>query len=76
MHRFDRWLGGGMTGVIVTSVGFGAGHFVQGVDAAIATGLLGAFWAAIYLRRRSCIAPMVSHTAFDLLQIVPFLVRR
>ena len=53
---------------------FGAGHLLQGVDAAIATGLLGAFWGVVYLRRRSCVAPIVSHAGFDLLQIVQFLV--
>jgi membrane protease YdiL (CAAX protease family) len=74
LHRFEVWLGGGTVGLIVTSVAFGAGHFdLQGVDAGIATGLLGAFWGFVYLRRRSAIAPMVSHAGFDLLQIVPFL---
>lgn len=76
LHRFEQWLGGGTTGVIVTSVAFGAGHLLQGVDAAIATGLLGAFWGTVYLRRRSCVAPMVSHAGFDLVQILQFLVTR
>jgi uncharacterized protein len=61
--------------VILTSAAFGAGHLLQGADAAIATALLGAFWGAIYLRRRSMVAPMVSHAGFDLLQIAQFLVR-
>ena len=74
LHRFDQWLGGGRVGVIVTSIAFGSGHLLQGVDAAIATGLLGAFWGVIYLRRRSMVAPMVSHAGFDLLQIGQFLV--
>jgi membrane protease YdiL (CAAX protease family) len=74
LGRFERWLGGATTGLVVTSVAFGAGHFaLQGVDAGIATGLLGAFWGIVYLRRRSSMAPMVSHAGFDLLQIVPFL---
>jgi membrane protease YdiL (CAAX protease family) len=72
LHRFEVWLGGGLAGLVVTSAAFGAGHLLQGVDAAIATGLLGAFWAAVYLRRRSSVAPMVSHAGFDLLQIVQF----
>jgi uncharacterized protein len=76
LHRFEQWLGGGVTGVIVTSIAFGAGHLLQGVDAAIATGLLGAFWGMVYLRRRSCVAPMVSHAGFDLVQILQFLVTR
>jgi len=76
LHRFERWLGGGTTGVICTSVAFGVGHLLQGADAALATGLLGAFWGVVYLRRRSCVAPMVSHAGFDLIQILQFLVAR
>jgi membrane protease YdiL (CAAX protease family) len=57
-------------------VAFGAGHLLQGADAALATGLLGAFWGVVYLWRRSCVAPMVSHAGFDLIQILQFLVVR
>ena len=70
LHRFEQWLGGATVGVVVASLAFGAGHLLQGVDAAVATGLLGAFWGLVYLRRRSVVAPMVSHAGFDLLQIV------
>jgi membrane protease YdiL (CAAX protease family) len=73
LHRFDVWLGGGGIGVAVTSVAFGGGHLLQGKDAALATGLLGAFWGVVYLRRRSAVAAMVSHAGFNLLQIVQFL---
>src|SRR6266850_3453593 len=76
LHRFEQWLGGGRVGVVVTSAAFGAGHLLQGVDAAIATGLLGAFWGVVYLRRRSAVAPMVSHAGFDLIQIVQFFFTR
>ena len=73
IHRFETSLGGGLVGVVVTSVAFGLGHLPQGVDATIATGTLGAFWALVYIRRRSMIAPLVSHSGFDLLQIAQFL---
>jgi membrane protease YdiL (CAAX protease family) len=74
LRRFEQWVGGAGVGVVVTSAAFGAGHLVQGADAAIATGLLGAFWAVIYLRRRSVAAPIVSHSGFNLLQLAQFLV--
>lgn len=74
LRRFEQWLGGAGVGVVVTSAAFGAGHLVQGADAAIATGLLGAFWSVIYLRRRSVAAPIVSHAGFNLLQLAQFLV--
>ncbi len=75
LRRFEQWLGGAGVGVVVTSVAFGAGHLMQGADAAIATGaarrVLG---RSIYLRRRSIVAPVVSHSGFNLLQLAQFLV--
>jgi membrane protease YdiL (CAAX protease family) len=73
LHRFEQWLGGATVGVIVASFAFGAGHLLQGADAAIATCLLGVFWGVVYLRRRSVVAPIVSHSGFNLVQIVQFL---
>ena len=73
LRRFERWLGGVGVGVVVTSLSFGVGHIIQGFDAAIATGVLGAFWGVVYLRRRSVIAPVVSHSGFNLLQLTQFL---
>jgi len=70
LRRFERHLGGALVGVIVLSVGFGLGHIVQGWDAVITTGVLGAFWAAIYLRRRSSIAPLISHSGFNSLEVL------
>src|SRR5688572_4560916 len=57
LQRFERYLGGPAVGVLVLSVAFGLGHLQQGYDAGIATGTLGAFWAVVYLRRRSVLAP-------------------
>jgi len=74
MRRFERWLGGPVVGVVVASAGFGLGHAIQGLDVAIVTGLLGAFWAVIYLRRRSIVAPVISHSGFNLLQLGQFLI--
>jgi len=75
LTRFERDLGGPAVGLVVTSIAFGAGHAaLQGWDAALATGLLGAVWGVIYLRRRSAIAPIVSHAGFNSLEIVRYLV--
>jgi membrane protease YdiL (CAAX protease family) len=51
-------------------VAFGAGHLMQGRDAAIVTGTLGAAWGTLYLLRRSVIAPAVSHAGFNTAEIV------
>ncbi len=70
LDRFRQDLGGATTGLIVTSAGFGVGHLLQGWDAVIVTGLLGLMWGAIYLRRGSTIAPMVSHALANAAQVV------
>ena len=73
LRRFEQWLGGARVGLVLTSLAFGAGHFIQGADAAVATAALGAFWGWIYLKRRSIAAPVVSHAGFNLVQIVQYL---
>ena len=70
LRRFELHLGGAIMGVIVLSVAFGLGHIVQGWDAVITTGVLGAFWAVVYLRRRSAVAPLISHSGFNSLEIL------
>ena len=74
LHRFNLWLGGPIVGVVASSVAFGLGHRLQGNDVAITTGMLGLYWGVIYLRRRSCIAPMVSHSGFNLIQLLQYFV--
>jgi membrane protease YdiL (CAAX protease family) len=70
LQRFERRLGGAAIGVVVLSAGFGLGHVVQGWDAVVTTGALGVFWAVVYLRRRSVIAPLVSHAGFNSLEVL------
>jgi len=72
LHRFNVWLGGPAAGLVVSSVAFGVGHRLQGNDVAIATGMLGLYWGAVYLRRRSFIAPMVSHSGFNLIELLQY----
>jgi len=72
LRRFEQYLGGGGVGLFVFSITFGLGHLPQGHDVAIATAILGAFWGAIYLRRRSILGPMIGHAGFNLAQVVKF----
>jgi len=65
LHRFRVDLGQPWMGVLITSLAFGMGHTLQGLDAAIITGALGAVWSVMYLTRNSAIAPMVSHSLFN-----------
>jgi membrane protease YdiL (CAAX protease family) len=73
LHRFARYLGGIGWGIPIYSVVFGLGHYEQGIDAMIATALLGVIWGLLYLVRRSIVAAVVSHAGFDLAQLVKYL---
>ena len=70
LHRFEQHLGGAAVGLVVFSVAFGLGHLVQGRDAAIITGLLGALWGVLYLVRGSMVAPFVCHAAFNATEVL------
>ena len=70
LHRFRDDLGHPWMGVLITSLAFGLGHTLQGRDAAIVTGSLGALWGVIYIRRRSAIGPMVSHSLFNSFELL------
>ncbi len=70
LHRFEQHLGGAAVGLVIVSLAFGAGHALQGWDASVATGLLGVTWGWLYLRRRSAVAPIVSHAGYNALQIL------
>lgn len=70
LHRFEQHLGGAAVGLVLTSLAFGLGHTVQGWDAAVATGLLGATWGAVFLWRRSVVACVVSHSLFNCTELL------
>jgi membrane protease YdiL (CAAX protease family) len=75
LHRFERYLGGAWLGLLLFSILFGAGHVIQGRDVAVTTAALGLFWGVVYLRRRSIVSTVVSHSGFNALEIVRFLFR-
>jgi membrane protease YdiL (CAAX protease family) len=70
LRRFEQHLGGATVGLLVLSLAFGLGHAMQGWDASIATALLGLTWGWMYLRRRSAVAPIVSHAGYNAVQIL------
>jgi membrane protease YdiL (CAAX protease family) len=73
LHRFRGDLGQPWLGLLITSISFGMGHTLQGLDAAIITGTLGAMWGALYLTRRSAVASMVSHSLFNSAELLRIL---
>jgi membrane protease YdiL (CAAX protease family) len=70
LHRFEQSLGGAVFGVVVTSLLFGLGHTIQGWDAALITGTLGALWGTAYLWRRSATGPIVNHALFNTVELL------
>lgn len=71
LHRF-RDLGGPWVGLAVWSIIFGAGHSVQGVDNAVAAGILGLLFGILYLRRGSLTGPITAHAAYNLLTLAVY----
>lgn len=65
LQRFRDDLGQPWLGLFITSLSFGMGHTLQGLDAALITGTLGAFWGFLYLTRGGALASMVSHSLFN-----------
>jgi len=65
LQRFRDDLGQPWLGLFITSLSFGMGHTLQGLDAALITGSLGALWGFLYLTRRGALAGMVSHSLFN-----------
>lgn len=76
LHRFKHDLGGGAVGLAITSMAFGLGHALQGWDAVLVTGMLGAVWGWMYLSRGSAAASIGSHAAFNTLELVRAFVGR
>jgi uncharacterized protein len=70
LRRFSRYLGGAGLGLVLWSLAFGAGHYLQGPQAIAATAIIGFVLGAIYLLRRSLIAPIFAHSAFNTLQLL------
>jgi membrane protease YdiL (CAAX protease family) len=70
LHRFERYLGGIHIGLVLFTLTFGALHLEQGVDVAVAIGVLGLWWGLVYIRRRSAVLPLVNHAGFNALQVV------
>jgi membrane protease YdiL (CAAX protease family) len=76
LRRFEQRLGGIRLGLVLFSVMFGALHADQGLDVAVAIGLLGFAWGLIFIRRRSAMLPIANHAGFNALQVVQGLVAR
>lgn len=72
VRRFQAYLGGANLGLVLWSIAFGIGHYVQGVQGMITAGIFGLIFGIAYLARSSLIAPMVAHGAYDALALLGY----
>jgi membrane protease YdiL (CAAX protease family) len=72
LNRFRTYLGGAGAGLVIWSLAFGAGHYVQGVPGVVIAALYGFVFGTIYLLSGSLIAPIVAHGLYDSLAILAY----
>lgn len=70
LDRFDKKFGAAHLGLLLWSFVFGAMHLYQGADSAVIAGFLGLFLGSLYLSRRSLLAPMIAHSAFNIIMVL------
>lgn len=68
--RFRNVLGSTVPALVIASVIFMLGHGYEGSAGAITVGATGAVWSAVYLWRRSLVAPVTMHFLLDAIAIV------
>lgn len=72
INRFRQYLGGAVVGLVIWSVAFGAGHYIQGVQGITIATIYGFFFGAIYLMTGSLIAPIAAHAAYDTVALLAY----
>ena len=72
LNRFGRYLGGSGLGLVLWSLVFGAGHYVQGVQGIVIATIYGFVLGATYLLSKSLVPPFVAHGAYDALALVVY----
>jgi membrane protease YdiL (CAAX protease family) len=72
LARFRKYLGGSVIGLILWSLAFGAGHYIQGIQGIVIASVYGFLFGLIYLISGSLIAPIVAHSAYDTLALLGY----
>ncbi len=72
INRFRQHLGGAWMGLVLWSVAFGTGHYIQGLQGMVIAGLFGLVFGAVYILRANVIAPMVSHGLYDAAALIGY----
>ena len=74
--RFARFLGGAALGLVLWSVAFGAGHYMQGIQGVVTAFVFGMLLGAAYLARGGLVTPIVAHALYDVLTLAAFWLTR
>jgi membrane protease YdiL (CAAX protease family) len=72
LRKFSQSLGGAGVGLVLWSLAFGAGHYVQGVHGMTVTAIYGFVFGILYLLRGSLIGPMAAHGMYNTLALLLF----
>jgi membrane protease YdiL (CAAX protease family) len=72
LTRFRDYLGNAGLGLVLWSLGFGMGHYVQGLQGVVIATLYGLIFGILYLLSRSMIAPIIAHGAYDALVLLAY----
>jgi membrane protease YdiL (CAAX protease family) len=72
LTRFREHLGGIGAGLVIWSLVFGAGHYVQGLQGIVVASVYGMLFGILYVARGSLVAPMVAHAAYDVLALLVY----
>jgi membrane protease YdiL (CAAX protease family) len=72
LTRFRKYLGGAGLGLVLWSLTFGMGHYIQGVQGITVTAICGFLFGLIYLMSGSLVAPIVAHSLYDTLALLSY----
>jgi membrane protease YdiL (CAAX protease family) len=72
INRFRLHLGGAGVGLVLWSIGFGLGHYVQGLQGVLIAMIYGLLFGILYLLSGSLIAPIIAHGAYDTLALIAY----
>jgi membrane protease YdiL (CAAX protease family) len=70
--RFRLHLGSAGLGLVLWSVAFGLGHYIQGVQGVFVATIYGFVFGLIYILSGSLIAPIVAHSAYDTVALLAY----
>jgi uncharacterized protein len=72
LTRFREYLGGATIGLVLWSLAFGFGHYVQGAQGVVVASIFGVLFGILYLLTGSLIAPIVAHSLYDVLALLAY----